>query len=197
MKGKFILFEGPHGSGKTTLAKKLESYYMSKDIPSVYTKEPYLEEIKNVIEKYLSINFVNSAYMLLYLHAADRIAHVRFIEDKLKMGYNVICDRYLISSLVYQQMQGIPLEFIEQINSFCIESDITFIIDVPLTERIDRLTKINRLRNTLFFTKENLKHEQKLYQEAYHRYKHKWKNVFLIDGQRGINDVFKEITSLL
>jgi len=135
--------------------------------------------------------------MLLYLHVADRIAHVKFIEEKLKRGYNVICDRYVISSLVYQQIQGIPLEFIEQINSFCIEPDITFILDIPLNERISRLMIINQLRNTIFFKEENLRLEQRLYQEMYNRYKNKWKNVFLIDGQRGINHVFKEITNLL
>ncbi len=38
---KFIVFEGPHGSGKTTQAKLLKKYLIERRVSVVYTKEPY------------------------------------------------------------------------------------------------------------------------------------------------------------
>jgi len=198
MIGRFIVFEGPHGSGKTTQAKLLKSYYDSRDIQSIYTKEPYLEELKPLIEKYSSKDDNVSAHMLLYLHAADRFAHVKFIKEKLKEGYNVISDRYVISSYVYQEIQELPLEFIEQVNSFYVEPDITFILDVPLEERKRRLKENNRIRNTIFFKGDYLKAEENLYQKIYRRYKNKWKKIFLINGCIDKDKIFEEhIISLL
>ncbi len=194
---KFIVFEGAHGSGKTTQAKLLKDFLDKLNISTIYTKEPYLEELKGIINKYLYINDEISSYLLLFLNAADRFIHVKNIIDKLKRGNIVIADRYLLSSCVYQQLQGIPLELIEQINFFCIEPDITFVFEVPLNERKKRLEKINRLRNTIFFKEGNLRLEGKLYKDIFERYKKKWENIFFLNGKKDINNTFEDIITLL
>lgn len=194
---KFIVFEGPHGSGKTTQAKLLKNYFDNQNIPAIYTKEPYLKDLKKIIEKYSFVNDEVSSHILLYLHAADRFAHTHVVKDKLEEGYNVISDRYLISSCVYQQIQGIPLECIEKVNYFCVEPDITFILDIPLQERKRRLDKNNRLRNTFFFKEEILKVEETLCRNIYQKYKDKWKNLFLISGKGNIDEIFKEVIDRL
>lgn len=196
-KCKFIVFEGPHGSGKTTQAKLLKKHFDNKGVPIIRSKEPYLEDLKGVIEKYSLITDEVSSYMLLYLHAADRFAHVKFIKNRLKEGYNVISDRYLFSSIVYQHIQGIPIEFIKQVNSFCITPDIVFILDVPLYERLERLKKNKRLRNNIFFEENNIRTEEKLYQHIYENYKTIWKNTFLVDGKRDMDEISNEILNRL
>ncbi|MEM5879243.1 MAG: dTMP kinase [Candidatus Aenigmatarchaeota archaeon] len=191
------MFEGPHGSGKTTQSKLLKNYLDKQGIPTIYTKEPYLEELKRIIDKYSFVEDEISPYMLLYLHAADRFAHVEYIKKKIEDGNVVIGDRYLLSSCVYQQIQGIPLNLIEQTNFFCVEPDITFVLIAPLSERKKRLNENNRLRGTLFFKEKNMELEEQLYRNIFDRYKFKWKNMFLIDGTADINETHKEIITLV
>ena len=190
------MFEGSHGSGKTTQAKLLKDYLCKQRIPTIYTHEPYSEEIGKLIDRYSIVDNV-SPYLLLYLYAADRLLHVRYIKEKLDNSNVVITDRYLLSSCVDHQIQGIQLELIEQINFFCIEPDVTLIFDVSFFERSRRLKEAKRLRNTLFFKEKNMKLEEKLYRNLFKKYKCEWKNLFMIDGERDINEMHKEIIALI
>jgi dTMP kinase len=152
-------------------------------IKTIYTKEPFSEDLKDLIQKYsLPNNARDYPYVNLFLLAADRTVHVKFIKDTIKENNIVISDRYLISSCVYQQIQRIPLEYIEQINSFCILPDIIFYLKVSQKERLKRLKSGNRMRNTFFFNKTNLLLEEKLYKEVIEKYKNKWK-IRIIDGE--------------
>ncbi len=58
------------------------------------------------------------------------------------------------------------------------EPDVTFVFDATLHERKKRLTKNRRLRNTIFFKKENFRKEGNLYKCIFDRYKNKWKMYF-------------------
>jgi len=193
---RFIVFEGTHGSGKTTQAELFKNYLDDQGIAAIYTKEPYLDDLKKIIDKYSYIDNEISSYILLYLHAADRFAHIKYIKDKLENGINVIADRYLLSSCVYQQIQGIPLSLIEQTNFFCIEPDLTFIFDVPLSERRERLSKSGRLRNTIFLNDEAMRLEDKLYKKIHNRYEIIWRNIKLVDGRNEIETVHREVIKL-
>jgi len=193
----FILFEGAHGSGKTTQAKLLKEYLEKYGITINLTKEPYLDELKELIDKYSFIDNEISSYLLLYLHSADRLAHIEYIKKNLDNGNIIISDRYLLSSCVYQQIQGIPLELIEKINFCCIEPDITFVLDVPLLDRKKRLINNNRLRKTLFFKEDALDIEGNLYTKIFNRYSNKWNKIYLIDGSEKIETIHKKIIELL
>ena len=196
-KCNFILFEGAHGSGKTTQAKLLKEYLEKNGMPANLTKEPYLDELKELINKYSFIDNEISSYFLLYLHSADRLAHIEYIKKNLHSGNNIISDRYLLSSCVYQQIQGMPLELIEKINFFCIEPDVTFILDVPLLERKKRLRKNNRLRKNLFFEEDALEVEGVLYEKIFNRYSNKWDKIYLIDGNEKIEIIHGKIRVIL
>lgn len=193
----FILFEGAHGSGKTTQAKLLKEYLEKNGMSANLTKEPYLDELKELINKYSFIDNEISSYFLLYLHSADRLAHIEYIKKNLHSGNNIISDRYLLSSCVYQQIQGISLELIEKINFFCIEPDVTFILDVPLLERKKRLIKNNRLRKNLFFEESALEVEGVLYEKIFNRYSNKWEKIYLIDGSEKIEIIHGKIIEIL
>lgn len=196
-KCNFILFEGAHGSGKTTQAKLLKEYLEKNGMPANLTKEPYLDELKELINKYSFIDNEISSYLLLYLHSADRLVHNEYIKKNLNNGNTIISDRYLLSSCVYQQIQGMPLELIEKINFFCIEPDVTFILDVPLLERKKRLRKNNRLRKNLFFEEDALEVEGVLYEKIFNRYSNKWDKIYLIDGNEKIEIIHGKIRAIL
>ena len=191
-----VVFEGPHGSGKTTQAMMLKRHLDERRIPAVITGEPYMPKLKDVIGQCSQGRVELCPYVLLYLHAADRFAHVRYIKEELRKGTVVISDRYLLSSYVYQQIQGLDVSLIEEANSFCMEPTVTFILDTPWKERKQRLDQAGRMRNTLFFTDESLSADGILYQDAFRRYREKWRNVLMIDGSRSADSTQREIASL-
>ena len=155
---KFIVFEGGHGSGKTTQAEKLVDFLHAKQIKACYTKEPYGTDFIPLIEKFAKKIDINSP-VLMYLIAASRYCHVQDINKLLKTNNFVICDRYIISSLVYQQIQGFSTYTISKVNSFIIKPDVTFYMRASLSKRLMRLRCIERKRETTIFSRK--KHLQK------------------------------------
>lgn len=194
---KFIVFEGSHGSGKTTQAYLLNKLLAKQGFNSLYSKEPFLDDLKPIIEKYSHIQDNISAYLLLYLHAADRYTQVNFIQEKSKNGFIIISDRYLFSSLVYQRIQGVSVALIKKLDYFCIIPQITFILNIPLTERKIRIEKNSRYRDSIFFTDNSLALENQFYDEIYEEYKFKWKNVYLINSIGDKNKIFNKIKNII
>jgi dTMP kinase len=111
-KGKFIVFEGPDGSGKSTQARllhrRLTGNALSADAhPAVWlTAEPTDGPIGALLRDMLVhgdiYNDITSDTMAL-LFGADRSHHVsNLIEPMLAEGDIVISDRYYLSTFVYQ-----------------------------------------------------------------------------------------------
>ena len=101
----FITFEGPEGSGKSSVIKEITSRLQNDGYQVVLTREPggtpISEQIRNVILD--SKNTMMDARTEALLYAASRRQHlVEKIWPSLKEGKIVICDRYLDSSLAYQ-----------------------------------------------------------------------------------------------
>ena len=104
-KGKFITFEGPDGSGKTTVSTAVVEKLKEAGIPVRYSREPggsvIAEKIRDVILDPKNTAMDDRTEALLY--AASRRQHLKeIIEPALNSGINVICDRFIDSSLAYQ-----------------------------------------------------------------------------------------------
>ena len=112
IRGNFIVFEGIDGSGTTTQAALLRSRFEQQGLPAHVTAEPSAGPIGTQIRQILSGRLVvprsgsQSSFdwqTMALLFAADRHDHVRAeIEPNMIDGVNVICDRYLYSSVIYQ-----------------------------------------------------------------------------------------------
>ncbi len=133
MKGIFIAFEGPDGCGKSTAATSI--YEVLKDkYDIIRTREPggteISEKIRDLILDKDNKNMSARAEALLY--AASRAQHVEEkIAPALKEGKIVLCERFVISSLVYQGYgRGLDIGDIKEINRFAtagLKPDITFL----------------------------------------------------------------------
>jgi len=132
---KFIVFEGIDGSGKTVQSKKL-----SESINGYYTYEPTGGEIGKLIRKALRGEMCYSGETLALLFAADRREHISTVIKELKYRH-VVSDRYLYSSIVYQTIQGVDLEYILSINRFAIKPDVLVYLDVDIEEALRRIGK--------------------------------------------------------
>ena len=196
-KGRFIVFEGAHASGKTTQAKMLCKYLPAKGIKAHYTKEPYCYDLLPSISKYSNGDLINSP-VLMYLLAADRYIHVRDITSWMQKGMFVVCDRYVLSSWVYQQIQGIPLNIIRRTNSFAINPHLTFYIDVPLKERIIRLRRTHKDQQTFFLRSDKIIEEQELYDRLINDWNERRDGqIVIINGQQSIMKIHKSIVNLM
>ena len=104
-KGKFIVFEGGEGSGKTTILEMIYDYLITKGIECIKTREPggikISENIREIILDKDNTNMDSKTEALLY--AAARRQHlVEKVIKALNEGKVVLCDRFIFSSLAYQ-----------------------------------------------------------------------------------------------
>ena len=151
MKGKFIVFEGIDGSGKTTQINELSKWLLSTGlIPAknhlVITREPGGTKLGKTIRSLLldpSIEKSPDSVTELLLYAADRSQHVNeIIRPTLNKGDWIISDRFCGSTLAYQgygrQLDIKLIKNLETIATQGISPDITFLLDIPVEESIKR-----------------------------------------------------------
>lgn len=136
-RGRFIVFEGLDGSGKSTQIKLLEEKLKLTGRRVYCTAEPTNNSATGgLIRDTLSNNYKRDATELAALFLADRIAHnvnpVWGIKKFLDNGIDVICDRYYYSSFAYQGL-GTSLNWIMDMNLNCPEiakPDLCIFLDV-------------------------------------------------------------------
>lgn len=142
--GKFIVVEGPNGSGKSTYIKKLVAHFESDGKEVFSTKEISGSKVGR-----FAYDIMGEMNGLAYacLMASDRYEHLKTeIIPALKEGKIVICDRYALSSLIYQQMDGVKPSFILDINSEIIRPDLTIVLTADADVLSER--KIERAKET-------------------------------------------------
>ncbi|WP_419178514.1 dTMP kinase [Erysipelothrix aquatica] len=148
MMGLFVSFEGPDGSGKTTITKYLTEYFMDKGEDILLTREPggigISEKIRNLILDPVHTEMDDRTEALLY--AASRRQHlVEKIVPAVEAGRIVFCDRFVDSSLAYQgYARGIGIDEVWEINKFAIDShlpDVTIFIDCDPEIGLERTGK--------------------------------------------------------
>ncbi len=153
MKGKFIVFEGIDGSGKTTQINQLSKWLISTDfIPQnnqlIITREPGGTKLGKSIRSLLldtSREKSPDSITELLLYAADRSQHVNeIIRPTLNRGDWVISDRFCGSTLAYQGYgRKLNIKLIKDLETIAtqgISPDITFLLDIPVEESIKRRT---------------------------------------------------------
>lgn len=140
-RGKFIVFEGGEGAGKTTLAQWLAKEYGERTKNGMFlTKEPGgdMDICKRIRELLLDPQYRGrfSPRAELLGFEMDRAQHVDLtIKPALERGITVICDRFEASTYAYQcGARGVcGWDLFQSINSFAtrgLRPDLTFWIDV-------------------------------------------------------------------
>ena len=192
MKGKFIVFEGIDGAGLTTQAELLEKYLRNKKHEVVLTKEPTNNLIGGIIRAALKKEWITSNTTLQLLFSADRAHHLeKEIIPALDDGKIVISDRYFLSTIAYGMIE-VEKEWLKALNSKFLLPDLIFIIDVPVEVSIERI-KASRFGLELFEEKKKLERVRKNFLELSKEYK----NCFVIDGNKSIEEVHKEIVKIV
>ena len=116
--GKFIVFEGIDGSGKSTQIDLLGEYLNSKGIDFVQTREPGGTELAENLRKIMLEEKIDGMTEMLVVLAARNDHIQKFIKPNLSSGKWVICDRFTDSTIAYQGFaRGISMNLIEKLSS--------------------------------------------------------------------------------
>jgi dTMP kinase len=136
-RGRFIVFEGLDGSGKSTQMNLLCERLQREGRKVYRTAEPTELTTGGLIRDALAGNYARTPEELSALFLSDRIAHnvnpQNGIIKLLNEGYDVVCDRYYYSSFAYQGMDS-DLDWVMAMNVNCptvTKPDVCFFIDVP------------------------------------------------------------------
>lgn len=144
--GKFIVFEGIDGAGKTTQMKMLAGVLEERGVPVLLTREPGGTAIGSRLRELLLDPACRGLTRRTeaFLYAADRAQHVtEIIQPALHLGYTVLCDRFLYSTLAYQGGgRGLDTGFLTRLNELAtggLEPDAVVLLDLPAGEGIRRV----------------------------------------------------------
>ena len=197
---QFISFEGIEGCGKSTQAKKLYEYFLSKQIDCLLTREPGGSLAGEKIRGILLDEEIDklSAKSELLLNFASRIEHVeKVIKPALKSGKVVICDRFVDSTFAYQgSAMGIAFEEIEKIQKIAIGEfmpDITFLINVSVDEAFARIS--SRGNNNRYEKLGNEFHQK--VNEGFFELAKKNSRINIVDGAQNQQQVFQKILNII
>lgn len=195
--GYFITFEGPDGSGKTTISTLVFNKLKEHGYRAIYTREPggssIAEQIRQIILDPQNIEMDKKTEALLY--AASRRQHlVEKILPHLQDGDIVISDRFVDSSLAYQGVgREIGLQEVWDINMFAIEGrvpDLTIFLD------IDPELGLARINNRSFkdrLDQESLEFHKKVF-SGYQQIKEKYQDrMAIFDATQTIEELTSEV----
>ena len=157
MAGVFITLEGGEGSGKSTQAQLLKSWF-AEAFPGreiLVTREPggteQAEEIRAILVNGATDKLSVQAEALLMI--AARTEHVqKIIQPALRRDAIVICDRFSDSTLVYQGLAHDKditlLRSIHQFGFGDLRPDLTFVLDLPPEQGLKRAEARVQAQNT-------------------------------------------------
>jgi len=140
----FVTFEGLDGSGKTTQTKLLADALEDAGREVVLTREPGGTPLGEQIRELLLEGGEISPWAEAALFAAARAGLVeRVIAPAVERGADVICDRYLDSSLAYQGIaRGLGVDRVLELNLAAIRGqlpDRTFLLLIDAKESQKRV----------------------------------------------------------
>lgn len=191
----FITFEGPDGSGKSTIIKKVYERLINDGFDIVLTREPggtpIAEKIRDIILDNSNVALDARTEALLY--AASRRQHlVEKIRPALKEGKIVLCDRFLDSSLAYQGGgRNLGVQNVLNINLFATENtypDLTLFFDIDPELGLKRVSQ-DKKRVADRLDNENENFHEKVYSTFKEIVNTNSQRIITIDASKSIEEV--------
>ena len=134
----FITLDGPGGAGKSTLVALVAEQLTAAGYPVLATREPSDGPLGQVARQQTA---AFSGATLACLVAADRYHHLAAeIHPALAKGAVVVCDRYVPSSYVLQTRDGVPLDYIRQLNRLAPRPHLSVLVTAAPATLEKRLT---------------------------------------------------------
>lgn len=193
----FIVIEGLDGSGKSSASAALKAHLEKDNVGKVKrTYEPENDScggdyIRDVLEKRIT-QF--DPFVLALSYAANRLDHnSRIIQPWLakKDKHVIICDRYYLSSLVYNSADDFSFDQVMLLNKKARKPDIIFFLNVSAEVCRARMNKRNEPLE-LFETKLDT-YRAKYLSAIKYLQKERAHNVVEINGNQTLEEVVDDI----
>ena len=197
MAGKFIVFEGLDGSGKSTQIRCLEQRLRDMGRRVDVTAEPTVSALGGLVRDALSGFTPRSGGEIAALFMADRVQHnvnpVWGIQKMLASGFDVICDRYYYCSMAYQGTVTDP-DWVERINLDCPEirrPDLCVFLDVDY-ERCRRRMEEGRAFLEIYENEASMIATRRRYYAVFEELKER-DRIAVIDAGRPVEEVAEDV----
>ena len=167
-RGKFIVFEGIDGSGKSTHAVLLKERLEREGHRVFLTREPTDGEAGVLLRRLLTGKADLPEQAIAGLFMTDRLDHIlnakTGILRHLEKGEIVLCDRYYFSSFAYNGAYA-PMEWVIELNRLAMDTlrpDLTVFMDIRpetflsriedrgTTERYEKVEVLQKVRENYF-----------------------------------------------
>ena len=143
--GKFIVFDGPDGSGKSTQVQRLFEHLVGAGVNAVQTRDPGGSEIGDRIRQVLlghdlKAMDVRCETFLFMASRAQLVSEV--IDPALADGAVVLCDRFISSTYAYQGAAGYDVGRLLDLGNTAVGEtwpDVTIVFDVPVDRAFARI----------------------------------------------------------
>ena len=189
--GRFYVFEGIDGGGKSTVARMLSDKMSATGRDTVLTAEPSRSWIGDCVRRANNEGVNDFAEALLFM--ADRAQHTQEISRAVDEGNIVICDRYYVSTLAYQgvtleKLVPDPVLWLRAVNAPIIRRpDITFYFMIEPERAMKRMK--DRDEKSKFEKIGFLKKVSSIYEEM----SLSDPSAHVIDASRPLAEVFAEV----
>ena len=200
--GKFIVFEGIDGAGKSTQVNLLKEKLISLGCDVALTAEPTTLPSGKALRRALSGEDKKSECEMSTMFVLDRIAHNTDKESGIiplcEQGKVVISDRYYYSTLAYQG-HSTDYEWVKNMNLRCPEikrPDLCIYLDLLPEQSLARITarneqveiyenleKLTNVRNTFLSVIEDLRRDGE--------------KIFVVTADRTIEEIATEIFDII
>jgi dTMP kinase len=143
--GKFIVFDGPDGAGKTTLRDRVACELRNEGLKVFRCKDPGGTEVGDRIRSVILDHDLTGmdARCEVFLFMASRAQLIsEVVRPALQAGEVVLCDRFISASCAYQVAAGISIDVVIELARLAVGDswpDLTFVVDVPVDVGFARL----------------------------------------------------------
>ena len=200
-RGRFIVFEGIDGAGKTTQINLLAKH-LSEQGRAVYcTAEPTETVSGGLLRDALSGVTRRTICEMAAMCVFDRINHnvnpVHGIQKMLADGFDVICDRYYYSSLAYQG-SGTDPEWVSNMNLNCPEimrPDVCIFLDLTPEQSMARINR-NRATQEIYENEEKLTQVRNQFYRVFEQLRER-DNIQIVDAYRSVEEIHQDIVALV
>ncbi|MDR3234174.1 MAG: dTMP kinase [Planctomycetaceae bacterium] len=142
----FITLDGGDGCGKSTQVKHLTDYLQSLNRQTVVCCDPGStplgDAVRNILLHRRELTVADLTEMFLFMAARAQLVS-EVIRPALAAGKDVVSDRFLLSTYVYQGYAGgVPAESLEAAAHIAVGNtvpDLGIVLDIPYEVAVERL----------------------------------------------------------
>ncbi|HEX9288679.1 MAG TPA: dTMP kinase [Anaeromyxobacteraceae bacterium] len=196
-RGRFLVLEGLDGAGTTTQAQRLAAWMRAHGHRVHVTAEPSSGPVGALVRQVLTRRIAGAPgavdafdpAALALLFAADRLDHVAAeIAPRLAEGWDVVSDRFTLSSLAYQSLTCGDAPWVEVINGRALAPDATLFLEVSPGTAVRRRFAASGSRE-LYEVPAFQRRVARSYQDGIARLRQLGQRVDVVDGERPVEEV--------